>query len=209
MRISSAVLVASVVFLSAMAPRATYAGVGKIIIKSPDPGCSNGLPSDPSITGINLTPGLDNADGEATAASGTVIGTVDGATPFNDNDFANCTGTTLDVLAIPIVDIPPGETYVVLLSGGTVSNPASFDGSGFMIDSPTSATLFLYCDEAIFQTTCGGLSGVAGTDNGVSVLVNTPEPSATGQLLLGIGGLFLLGFIGRKSVKQVHAGRLA
>jgi hypothetical protein len=203
MRIRLAALVASLVVLAVMAPCATYAGVGKIIIKSPDPGCTGTLPTDPAITGINLTPGLQNADGSTDDPSGTVIGTVDGSTSWNENDFANCTGTTIDVLAVPVVNIPLGETYVVLLSGG------SFDGYGFMINSPTSATLFLYCDPQVFGTACSGLSGVAGEDNGVSMLVQTPEPSAALQLLLGIGGLSLLGLIGRKGTKPLRAVGLA
>jgi hypothetical protein len=192
MKFKYAMFFALLVVVAAVSPLPAHAGAGKIIIKAPDPTC----PPPDGYQTIASNGLVYNADG-GMVQGGTVVGDVNGSTPWGFNNFANCTGTTIDVLTINIDDIPPGEQYFVLLSGN------AFDGFSTGPVSNSQETLVLYCDPSIFAGACAGLSGVAGADNGVSMILATPEPADGALLLFGIGGLALLGLGGRKVRKQL------
>jgi hypothetical protein len=194
MKFAYAVVFGFLVVAAAVSPRPAYATAGKIIIKAPDPTC----PPPAGYQTIASNGLVGNADG-GFVQGGSVVGDVDGSTPFGENEFANCTGITMDVLTITIDDIPPGEQYIVLLSGD------AFDGFSTGPLSNSSETLTLYCDPSVFTTSCDGLSGVAGSDNGIQMIVNVPEPADGALLFLGIGGIALLGLSGRKGRKQLIA----
>src|SRR5580658_11355634 len=193
MKLTSVALCAFLVVLAGAGSGAAYAATGKIIIKAPDPTC----PPPQGTQLISFDGTVSNLEGTASVNSGSVPNPVDGSTSFADNEFANCTGQTLDVLTVTIDDIPLNEQYIVLLSGD------AFDGFSTGPISNSSETVELYCDPSIFQTACGGLSGVAGQDNGVSFTI-APEPTEVPMLLLGIGGVFLLGLRARKGRKQLR-----
>jgi hypothetical protein len=192
MKLTSVVLCAFLVVLAAAGSRPAYGVTSKIIIKAPDPTC----PPPQGTQSISFDGLVSNADG-GSVNGGSVPVPVDGSTTFGDNEFANCTGETLDVLTVTIDDIPLNQQYIVLLSGD------AFDGFSTGPISNSSETVELYCDPSIFQTACGGLSGVAGQDNGVSFTI-APEPTEVPMLLLGIGGVFLLGLRARKGRKQLR-----
>jgi hypothetical protein len=196
MRPTSVVLCAFLMVLAAASSRAAYGTTGKIIIKAPDPTCSDGAPP-AGIEAIAFDGPVANVEGPD-VSGGSVPTPVDGSASFAESDFANCTGETIYVLAVTLDDIPANQSYAVQLSGG------AFDGSGFSPISSNSVTLFLYCDPEFFGGECNGLSG-SGPDNGVSLIVNTPEPTEAPMLLLGVGGMFLLGLSTRKGRKQLRA----
>ena len=199
MKLTSVMLCAFLVVLAGAGSGAAYAATGKIIIKAPDPTC----PPPQGTQLISFDGTVSNLEGTASVNSGSVPNPVDGSTSFADNEFANCTGQTLDVLTVTIDDIPLNEQYIVLLSGD------AFDGFSTGPISNSSETLKLYCDPGFFGTACDGLSGVAGQDNGVSFIVATPEPAEVPMLLFGIGGVLLLGLKTRKDRKQLRAAGAA
>lgn len=192
MKFAYAMFFAFLVVVAAVSPRPAYAGAGKIIIKAPDPTC----PPPMGYQSITLDESATNFDGSP-ALGGTVPSPVDGSTPWGDNEFANCTGQTIDVLTITVDDIPPGKLYAVFLSGD------AFDYYALGPVNNSTLTLVLYCDPSFFLTPCTGLSGLAGTANGVDMIVGAPEPADGALLLFGIGGLALLGLGGRKVRKQL------
>lgn len=192
MKLTSVALCAFLMVLAGAGSRAAYGVTSKIIIKAPDPTC----PPPQGTQSISFDGLVPNADGSS-VNGGSVPIPVDGSTTFGDNEFANCTGETLDVLTVTIDDIPLNQQYIVLLSGD------AFDGFSTGPISNSSETLELYCDPGFFGTTCDGLSGVAGQDNGVSFTI-APEPTEAPMLLLGIGGVFLLGLRARKGRKQLR-----
>jgi hypothetical protein len=194
MKFKYAMFFALLVVVAAVSPLPAHAGAGKIIIKAPDPTCPppagyQSIASDGLVSNFNPD--------EPYVQGGSVPLPVDGSTPWGDNEFANCTGKTIDVLSITVDDIPLGKLYAVLLSGN------AFDGFALGPVSNNTLTLVLYCDPSFFTTACTGLSGVAGSDNGVQMIVDAPEPADGALLLFGIGGIALLGLSGRKIRKQL------
>jgi hypothetical protein len=111
--------------------------------------------------------------------------------------------TTLDALFIDVTPTIPNEFYscniAVITDAANAFNPGACSTSSN--STPT---------ELIFAATCDGDGCVGLTPfEGVGTNVATPEPAEAELLLFGVGGLFLLGFGGRKGWKVIGASQVS
>ena len=189
MKITSAVLLTSLIVAGAVCPRAAEATTVKVV--SPDPNCT---PTPPASELVIFT-GTATLPSGASGGAGSTPGTID-ASVFTTSNFVNCNTSdpNIDALTVSLDNVT--SPLVVTLTG------SSFDGYGFDTNPmpPGDAVIYLYCDEATYGGTCTGL-GSDPSDNGVGISV-VSEPTEAELLLFGIGISFL-GFGGWKGWKRI------
>jgi hypothetical protein len=111
---------------------------------------------------------------------------------------------TLETLFIDVTPTIPHEFYscnVALITDAT----NAFTPGACSTSSDSTPT------ELIFAATCDGLGDCVGLTpfEGVGTVLATPEPTEKELLLFGVGGVFLLGFGGRKGWKVIGASQIS
>jgi hypothetical protein len=166
----------------------------------------SGLP-DPTvlITAPKDNPTCMPGENSASCFSGDTI-TLNGT--LNTSILLTYDGSvTLDVLFIDITPTIPNSFYscniVQLTDAMGAPIAGAFTPGGCSTSSNSTPT------ELIFAATCDGKSDCVGLApfDGVGAVVETPEPAETEQLLFGVGGIFFLGFGGRKGWKVIGPSR--
>jgi hypothetical protein len=134
----------------------------------------------------------------------TIDGTINAAMLFTYDG-----SVVLDTLFIDVTPTIPHDFYscnIVQLTDETGAPIAgAFTPGGCLTSSDSTPT------ELIFAATCDGKSDCVGLQpfQGVGAVVETPEPAEAGMLLFGIGGMFILGFGGRKGWKVIGPSRVS
>lgn len=162
----------------------------KVEITAPkdQPVCSPGENSGSCFSGDSIT-----IDGTINAA---MLFTYDGS-------------VVLDTLLIYVTPTIPHDFYscdIVQLTDETGAPIAGAFTPGQCLTSSDSTPT-----ELIFAATCDGKSDCVGLQpfQGVGTVVEAPEPAEAGMLLFGVGGVFLLGFGGRKGWKAIGPSRVS
>ncbi|MGD0402574.1 MAG: hypothetical protein ABSB66_05195 [Candidatus Acidiferrales bacterium] len=126
----------------------------------------------------------------------TIDGTIDSSAVFTYDG-----ATTLETLFIDVTPTIPHDFYSCNIVA--ITN-AAFNSGPCLTSSDSTPT------ELIFAATCNGV-GCDGLSSfeGVGADVDMPEPAEADLLLFGVGGVFLLGFGGRKGWKVIGASQVS
>jgi|HubBroStandDraft_6_1064221.scaffolds.fasta_scaffold203393_2 hypothetical protein len=159
------------------------------------------------ITAPKDQPVCTPGENSASCFSGDTI-TIDGT--INASILLTYDGSvTLDALFIDVTPTIPHDFYscdIVQLTDPTGAPIAGAFTPGECSTSSDSGN-----GELIFLATCDGKSDCVGLApfQGVGAVVETPEPAEAELLLFGIGGVFLIGFGGRKGWKLVAPSQVS